>query len=199
MNVWLAPPATGTATGGILLDLAGNVILCDTCPCDIGTGTGTGCCQPDCSTLVATISNVSNCAKPDGDEVTLTESSPGIWNGSHPTLGSLTLQCDPVGCSGSQAQRWELTLDCPSVSGDQRVFCANATSSCNPFSLDFGPVTIKASDLACCGFCDNCLGSSAQFSINIQCSAGTGTGGGGGTGTGTGSGSGSGSGGYPGA
>ena len=142
MNVWIGPPATtGTETKGILLDGFGNVLLCDNCPCD--TGTGSDCCLPNCDTLVATISNTSGCEEIDGDEVTLT-GGPLIYSGSHLTLGRMQLECDPSYCTGPGAQKWKLwMMDCPSLADDQKYYCAKSSSSCDPFSLDFGPVTVR--------------------------------------------------------
>lgn len=149
----------------VLLDSAGNVLLCDWCPCDTGTGTIEPpaiceCLHPAPSTIYCTLSG-SVCSCVDGITFTMTyrgttTDSNLIFPYSHYWEGEVVLS----GATGTGA-------DCLPASGDH-------------------PLTLRVRFYIGVGYETSCFGECyAELTHYTDADTGTGTAGFTGTGTGT--------------
>lgn len=146
-RVWLK-------AGKVVIDAARRVLLCDDCPCEVGTSFGF-CCQglPLPNTLYATIANVSNCPAQDGIVVTLTkEVAFNRWTGyavldaffcvriAFSCTGAVTPTCDKFGISVEYHTNSGGT--CVACSGGAACFCSlysltRISCDCSPAQFVF--------------------------------------------------------------
>lgn len=127
--------------GKILVDGNGDIILCETCPCD--TGVETGCCGNSIpETLTATISGSGDCSCYNGKTVSLTYSSGNSrWEGTLASAsgcsnGDLTLY---FYCGASETTAGDFRLDvlCSNGGSNDAGNTPDGTETCDPLDVTF--------------------------------------------------------------
>lgn len=177
-----------TRGGSLILDAAGQAILCDDCPCEESPPSiQTDCCVPPISqNLVGFISNVTNCGAVTAgsyDLVYAGDDAPsdiaGTLTYSHSWLMyfsndfRLRIACAYEASGETEAdKKWKAWLECQDefgvwrgTFGDNQPFAEDANSlNCDPLEIVF----INIRDNGINNFSKYCCGQGVQGSMDLE-------------------------------